>query len=128
MKLIEVPPLIQINKNSSLFLIAKALNALPQQVIAETPWSVADEKPEIKFAIAYNKDCIFLKYYVKEKTIQAKYLKTNDTVYKDSCVEVFVAFNGKKSYYNLEFNCLGTCRAGFGRISKTASFYRHLRC
>jgi hypothetical protein len=47
--------------------------------------------------------------------VQAKYRNINDPVYKDSCVEFFIAFNGEQQYYNLEFNCLGTCLAGFGQ-------------
>src|SRR5690606_972047 len=32
----------------------------------------------------------------------------------DSCVEFFIAFDDDSSYYNLEFNCTGTCLAGYG--------------
>ena len=115
MKLLEVLPLIHLHKNSSLTLISKALDAQPQQVIDIIPWSDKQDKPEVKFAMAYNKDRIFLKYYVIENTVQAKYRNINSPVYKDSCVEFFIAFNNDKEYYNLEFNCLGTCLAGFGR-------------
>lgn len=87
---------------------------LRQHDIALMSWPSHDEKPVVKFAIAYNKDCIFLKYYVTEKSIQAKYRRINDPVYKDSCVEFFISFRGEKEYYNLEFNCLGTGCVGFG--------------
>jgi len=115
MKLIEVPSLIQLTKNSPLSVIANAMDGLPKQAIDKTPWSVEEDKPETKFAMAHNKDCIFLKYYVKEKSVQAKYRNINDPMYKDSYVEFFTAFNGEKQYYNLEFNCLGTCLVGFGQ-------------
>lgn len=65
--------------------------------------------------MAYNRDCLFLKYDVKENAVLARYRNTNDPVYKDNCVEFFIAFNGEKQYYNLEFNSLGTCLAGFGQ-------------
>jgi hypothetical protein len=115
MKHIELPVLAHLHKDSPLPLVAEALDALPQQAIDKMPWPDAHEKPVIRFSMAYNRDCIFLKYDVKERSVQARYRKTNDPVYKDSCVEFFIAFNGEPEYYNLEFNCLGTCLAGFGR-------------
>lgn len=115
MKKIEVPLLPRLHKDSPLPLIAEALDALPRQQIAEEPWPDAQEKPNVGFAIGYNGDCIFLRYHVQERTVRATYLKTNDPVYKDSCVEFFVAFDGEQAYYNLEFNRLGTCLASYGQ-------------
>ena len=113
-KKIDVPLLPRLHKDSPLRLVAEALDALPRQQIAEEPWPGAQEKPTVGFAIGYNGDCIFLRYYVQERTVRARYLNTNDPVYKDSCVEFFISFNGGQAYYNLEFNRLGTCLAGFG--------------
>jgi hypothetical protein len=114
MKRIDVPVLHHLYQDSPLPYIAEALGKLPRQAMAETPWPDAKEKPEAWFSIGYNKGCIFLRYDVKEQSVQARYRETNDPVYKDSCVELFIAFNGEEAYYNLEFNCLGTCLAGFG--------------
>ncbi len=72
------------------------------------------DKPKVNFTIAHSGTAILLNYYVEEKSVQAKYREINDPVYKDSCVEFFIAFNDDTSYYNLEFNCMGTCLAGFG--------------
>ena len=35
-------------------------------------------------------------------------------MYKDSCVEFFIGFEGQGAYYNFEFNALGTTLAGYG--------------
>lgn len=81
------------------------------------PWPKYPEyydMPKVSFKIAHGNDCIFLKYDVEEHEILARYRKTNDPVYKDSCVEFFIAFGNDKAYYNLEFNRLGTCLGGFG--------------
>lgn len=51
-------------------------------------WNGLTYEPKVSFSIAYN-DCIFLKYFVNEKYISAKYLNHNNPVYKDSCVEFF---------------------------------------
>lgn len=114
MEQLEITTLPRLRKDSPQHLIADALDALPRQAIDKAPWPDQDEEPEVAFAMAHNEDCLFLKYYVKENTVQAKYRKINDTVYKDSCVEFFIAFGGEEDYYNFEFNCLGTCRVGFG--------------
>jgi hypothetical protein len=77
-------------------------------------WSDNDYMPEVSFSMAYTTSSILLKYTVKEQHIKAVYRQINDPVYKDSCVEFFIAFNGEKNYYNLEFNCLGTALVGYG--------------
>jgi hypothetical protein len=114
MRHLKLPLLPHLQPDSPLDQISLELDNLPLQRIDNTPWPTGNEKPEVHFSIAHNRDCIFLKYYVTERSVQARYRKSNDPVYKDSCVEFFIAFQGEQEYYNLEFNCLGTCRMGFG--------------
>ena len=86
------------------------------------PWPKYPEyydMPKVSFKIAHGNDCVFLKYDVEEHEVLARYRKTNDPVYKDSCVEFFIAFGDDKAYYNLEFNRLGTCLGGFGIPGET---------
>jgi hypothetical protein len=78
------------------------------------PWPSQHNKPEVKFWISYGADAIFLKFSVKEKHFKAVYRQTNDPVYKDSCVEFFIAFDEDKTYYNFEFNAIGTTLVGYG--------------
>lgn len=111
---LDIPNLTCLRADSPLSLLTKTLDALPRQAIGNAPWPAGGQEPEVAFALAHNEDCLFLKFYVKENTVQAKYRRTNDTVYKDSCVEFFISFRGEMEYYNFEFNCLGTCRVGFG--------------
>jgi len=70
-------------------------------------------RPPVAFCAAHSDDHLYLRYYVQEQTIQARYYTPNEPVYRDSCVELFIAFD-ESSYYNLEFNCLGTCLMEFG--------------
>lgn len=95
-------------------------------------WSIDGYKPEVCFNIAYNDQCLLLKYWVQEKYVKAVYREINDPVFKDSCVELFIAFDNDDNYYNLEFNCLGTALAGYGsgknnRIALPASLIKRIK-
>jgi hypothetical protein len=87
-------------------------------IVERMPWVLFPYKPEVAFSIAYTEDCILLKYYVKEKAIRAVHNQDNTPVHEDSCVEFFIAFEDDQEYYNLEFNCTGTCLAGHGKNSE----------
>jgi hypothetical protein len=77
-------------------------------------WSSFPYKPEVNFLIGHSSSEIYLQYIVKEKYIRAKYTCDNDSVWTDSCVEFFFSPVDDGSYYNLEFNCIGTALLGFG--------------
>lgn len=76
-------------------------------------WEYFSYLPSVKFRIGHVNNEIWLKYYITEKHILAKETHTNGEVYKDSCVEFFVSFDGK-NYYNCEFNCIGTTHLAYG--------------
>ncbi len=80
-----------------------------------------DYKPDAGFAIAHSLNFIFLKYYIIEQEVKAVFTRTNDPVYRDSCVEFFICFDNDKNYYNLEFNSNGTCLMGYGPIRENRS-------
>jgi len=90
------------------------LNDQPKQYIDNLLWSITGYKPDVAFAMAYTDDSILLKYYVTEEHVKASYNEINDPVFKDTCVEFFVAFDGGDKYYNLEFNCIGTPLIAYG--------------
>ncbi len=93
---------------------SEILDREKKQHIDNLLWTSNGYLPEASFFMAYTANSILLKYSIKEKSIKAVYREINDPVYKDSCVEAFIAFNNESSYYNLEFNCLGTAMAGYG--------------
>jgi hypothetical protein len=66
------------------------------------------------FTIAYTRHEMLLKYYVTEQWFKAEKTETNQDVYEDSCVELFVSPSDDGIYYNLEFNGIGTCLMGSG--------------
>lgn len=77
-------------------------------------WKDYNYKPDVRFAIAYGDNEIFVKYYVKEKYFKAEKTETNQMVCEDSCVELFVSPENDGLYYNFEFNGIGTCLLGTG--------------
>jgi len=97
--------------------IRHALSDLKTIPIAQVNWEQFSYKPAVGFKIAYTDDGILLNYLVKEEHIKACYTAINSPVYKDSCVEFFISFNGE-DYYNFEFNCIGTAFAAFGTSNK----------
>ncbi|MCK9509447.1 MAG: carbohydrate-binding family 9-like protein [Pigmentiphaga sp.] len=75
-------------------------------------------KPACKFIIARSDKALYIHYVVNEKQIQALYSNDQDPVWQDSCVEFFCRLPDSKTYFNFEFNCIGTCLAT-ERISRT---------
>lgn len=93
------------------------LLSIPAHKIDQVSWPVYPYLPQVSFKIAYTQENIILEYEVKEKYLKAIYLKSNDPVYKDSCVEFFISFD-KERYYNFEFNSLGTALVGYGTADR----------
>ena len=114
MKHLYIPFLPNLHRETPIEEISVALDKLHKLNIDEAPWPVYNYVPSVKFSVGHSLDCLFLKYYVSEEAVRARYRQTNDPVFKDSCVEFFISFNNEEEYYNLEFNCLGTCLSGFG--------------
>ncbi|HEY9196396.1 MAG TPA: carbohydrate-binding family 9-like protein, partial [Mucilaginibacter sp.] len=119
---ILVPFLETASKDSAIEHLSLLLDGQEKHAIGIAPWPAYPYKPDAHFAIAYGHDCFFLKYYVTEKAIKATYNQPNQPVHKDSCVEFFIAFGSDLNYYNLEFNCIGTCSIGFGRGRENREF------
>ena len=76
-------------------------------------WKNFGYLPKVSFRIGHTGNEIWLKYYVTEKHLRARETLTNGDVYKDSCVEFFIADDGE-NYYNFEFNCIGIIHLAYG--------------
>lgn len=64
-----------------------------------------------KAKIAWNENGIYLIFHVKEQQTLAQETEIHGTVCNDSCVEFFVSFDNCKTYYNFEFNAIGSIHA-----------------
>ena len=117
MKTLSIPFLEHAGRQASADELLEALAPLDAIDIAAVSWPSFPYRPSVQFKIAHTVDGVLLVYEVKEKHVKAEYRNTNDPVYKDSCVEFFLSFDGV-NYYNLEFNCLGTALIGYGNAIK----------
>lgn len=110
-----VPFLPSVTFTHSIEELSVKADSLVKNRIDVTPWPEYEYKPNASFAIAHADQGVLLKYYVVEQNIRAVYSKPNEPVYKDTCVEFFISFGNETKYYNFEFNCIGTCRVGYGK-------------
>lgn len=75
--------------------------------------------PEVTFQIVHSLDIIGLHYSVQEDFLRAHAIRPNENVWEDSCVEFFVSLDQKQTYFNFEFNILGTGLIGYGSTVKS---------
>lgn len=114
MKLLNIEELKIADSNFTINQVSFLLDRIKKNEIDQIPWKGHPYAPVAQWAMAYSNDCIFLKYYVTEKSIRAVNNTINSAVWEDSCVEFFISFDEEETYYNLEFNCIGTARVGYG--------------
>lgn len=93
---------------------ARLDNLVPWHPIGEVNWDEFPYRPSVSFNIAHDNNEIFIKYRVKEHRVKAEKTADNEMVCEDSCVEFFVSPEEDGSYYNIEFNSIGTCLMGYG--------------
>ncbi len=86
-------------------------NNLP--TLSHANW-VPAEGVSVSFDIRHRGTSILLKYLVQEPQVRAVNTEYNSPVWEDSCVEFFLALEGDSSYYNFEFNAIGTFLGAFG--------------
>lgn len=114
MKKLEAPHLAQVQRTTSMPEISAALDHVQKHGIDNAPWPEFNYVPEVSFSIAHADSFLFLKYYVIEAVVKAAWFKSDDPVYKDSCVEFFISLGEDKAYYNFEFNIIGACKLNYG--------------
>jgi hypothetical protein len=126
MERINVPDLSCEINETTLQEISAGLDKLERHAIEGMPWPAFSYKPRVSFSIAYADNAILLKYFVQENSIRILYQTDNSPVHEDSCVEFFIAFDDGEEYYNLEFNCIGTCLFGYGGRSERRLMHKDL--
>ena len=123
MKRIEVPPADILKELSETYRMSRDLGdvaAVLRQLsepaaIDQSSWGEAYGTVSATFRIGYWHDLIGVLYRVTAPELLARFSRDQETVCRDSCVEIFVSdTDGEGSYTNYEFNALGTCFAGSG--------------
>lgn len=77
--------------------------------------------PLTVFSTAHSDEYLYIDFFVRANYLRAVNYLNNSPVYEDSCIEVFLQpENAMGTYYNFEFNCIGTINAS-RRISRDNS-------
>ncbi|KHJ36735.1 hypothetical protein PBAC_30890 [Pedobacter glucosidilyticus] len=111
---IFVPDISKDISTLDLNIIAKQLNTLKPHKLINSSWASFKTDTESSFYIAHLQDTLLLKFKVSETYFKASTRKINDDVHLDNGVECFISFFNDENYYNLEFNCLGSLKVGYG--------------
>lgn len=100
--------------------LEKSFESMEWHDVDQCPWQ-ADFPycPEVRFQIGHDDLNIYLHYWVKEEFVKGQYIRANENVWEDSCVEFFISLDGKKTYYNFEFNVLAAGLIGYGSQIKS---------
>jgi hypothetical protein len=91
--------------------LAKALLLLEKTKpynINQLNWENFPYKPTCHVHIGWNEHYIYLLFKVQEKQTLAQETALHGNVSQDSCVEFFVSFDDRITYYNFEFNAIGS--------------------
>jgi len=90
------------------------MDGIERHKIIHQPWQKYNTTSTAGFAIAHTGKSILIKFYVEEKQLNAVSRPPNDAVHKDNCVEFFLSVDNNATYYNMEFNCLGSAKIAYG--------------
>lgn len=100
--------------------VESTFEQLPWNEIDQCPWkSEFSYCPKVRFQIAHCEHYIYIHYEVHEEFVKAQYIRPNENVWEDSCVEFFISLDGRQTYYNFEFNALATGLIGYGPADKS---------
>ncbi len=100
---VDLGPAPAIERVDSMF----EAGGLPLHTIGYVNWPQHPKAAEVHFRIAHSGDEIYIKYYVHEDRVLARYGRDNGRPWTDTCVEFFVMPGVDETFYNLEMNCIG---------------------
>lgn len=110
-------PVLRGGDYSSIFM---EIESLPWNSLLQLPWrDQYPYAPSVKFQMAHTENAVILHYEVEEEFIRAQYIRSNENIWEDSCVEFFISLDDRQTYFNFEFNVLGAGLIGYGSPVKT---------
>ena len=77
------------------------------RILEHLPWADYPYHPRVQIWAGWGPEEILLHYRVTEARVKAEWVRINDPVCRDSCVEFFID-PGDGTYFNFEFNPIGT--------------------
>jgi hypothetical protein len=115
LKRLEVKALPAIGKDDDYAKhVDSCLTNIEKQYITNQSWPQYETDAEASFMIMHDRQNLILKFEVSERELNAAVRHSNEEIHKDNCVELFIMFDDEH-YYNLEFNCLGSAKIGYGK-------------
>ena len=79
-----------------------------RQSLDSAPWSQFPYRPIAAFSAAASRTHLLVRFFVRGLGLKALFSQTNEPVWQDSCVEVFIGDHDGEGYRNFEMNCIGT--------------------
>ncbi|OOQ59784.1 carbohydrate-binding family 9-like protein [Mucilaginibacter pedocola] len=96
--------------------LSQPTDTAPPHKIENEPWAKGGVLScSAAFAVSHFDEGIRLRFVVNEPHLNARKRPINSDVHNDNCVEFFIAFGDEEGYYNIEFNCLGSIKAAYGK-------------
>lgn len=91
-------------------------DAITPLAVGHYLWLDNGYRPGVEARLCWTPRFLYVRFRVEEKRVLVRFMKFQDPVYKDSCVEFFVdAFPElRRGYVNFETNAMGTLLAAFG--------------
>jgi len=68
----------------------------------------SDHRPRTHFRVMYDDRGLYVMFTVDDRYVRAEWMRPQESVCKDSCVEFFVQPHPDRGYFNFELNCVGT--------------------
>lgn len=79
-------------------------------------WGTIPDARRVTWRMAHTSDALLLHFVVREAGVRASVMQPNGPVYRDPCVELFIAPDTCSTvYYNLEMSCIGAALLQGGR-------------
>jgi hypothetical protein len=91
-------------------------DALPALTVGHYLWLDNGYEPKVEARVGYSDHYLYVRFEAFEKRVRIRNLDFQSSVYKDSCVEMFIdPFPDKElGYLNFETNAAGAMLLGFG--------------
>ncbi|MBE9601142.1 carbohydrate-binding family 9-like protein [Pedobacter sp. MC2016-24] len=95
--------------------LSEKLATYPKHHLSNDSWPQIATDCITDFVIAHSGQEILIKFTTAHDYFRAIERPVNGAVHLDNCVEFFIAFDQSGYYYNIEFNCLGVGKVGYGK-------------
>lgn len=95
--------------------LSEKLAAYPKHHLTNNSWPQIPTTCVADFVIAHTGQQILIKFTIAHDYFRSIVRPINSEVHRDNCVEFFIAFDQSGHYYNIEFNCLGIGKIGYGK-------------